>query len=283
VVLEKAMTHFVAFVAAAALLAAAAPHALTLTSVFLFAGPHNWMEARFFLARLPSRWIVRRPFLPVALGGVLVLGGLSIAGLVSSAWFSALGLWILLLTHLAGRDASVIAGPVLAGIALAWFDASLAGLALVFLHPVVALCFLYRQAGKRWPGRSRTPGVAAVCLLGAVVVCARWTAVEVEAIDVLPRNPALLGLHAYLELLHYGVWIAALPLLGLRAKPWDWRAIPLARTFGSAVRAALLTGLVIVALLWAAFLTDYTAARQVYFAIAVFHVLAEAPMLAWLR
>ena len=277
------MTPFVAFAAVAALLAAAAPLTLTLTSVFLFAGPHNWMEARYFLARVPSRWIVRRPFLLVALGGVSGLGGLSIAGFVSPLWFTALGLWILLLIHLAGRDAGAFAGPVLAGVALAWFDADLAALALVYLHPVIALCFLYRQAGKRWPGRSRAWVAGAVCLLGAVVVAAQWNARPVDAIDSLPRDPALLGLHAYLELLHYGVWIAALPLIGLRAKPWDWRAIPLARPFGGAVRAVLLAGLAVVAVLWVAFMVDYTATRQVYFALAVFHVLAEAPMLAWLR
>ncbi len=277
------MTPFVAFAAVAAMLAAAAPLTLTLSSVFLFAGPHNWMEARFFLARVPSRWIVRRPFLAVAFGGVSVLGGLSVAGFVSPPWFTALGLWILLLIHLAGRDAGAFAGPVLAGVALAWFNLDLAALALVFLHPVVALCFLYRQAGKRWPGRSRAWAACAVCLLGLVVVAVQWNGRPFDALDSLPQDPALLGLHAYLELLHYGVWIAALPAIGLHSKPWDWRAIPLARPFGGAVRAALLAGLVVVAALWVAFLIDYTAARQLYFAIAVFHVLAEAPMLAWLR
>ena len=99
----------------------------------------------------------------------------------------------------------------------------------------------------------------------------------------LPRHPALLALHGYLELLHYGVWIAALPLIGLRARPWDWRAIPLARFHSGLVRTVLFAGLIVVAALWIAFAVDYTATRRLYFAIAVFHVLAEAPMLAWLR
>lgn len=282
-VLEEAVTPFVAFAAIAAVLAAVAPLTLTMTSVFLFAGPHNWMEARYFLARVPSRWIVRRAFLVVALGGVAVLGAGSIAGFVHPIWFTALAIWILTLIHLAGRDAGAAAGPVLAGAALAWFDVELAAMALVFLHPFVALCFLYRQAGKRWPGRSRAAGVAAVCALGCLVIAAHWNGPAVRAIDSLPNNPALLGLHAYLELLHYGVWIAALPLIGLRASVWDWRSIPLARFHGGLVGAALAAGLVIVAALWIGFSVDYSSTRKVYFALAVFHVLAEAPMLAWLR
>jgi hypothetical protein len=46
----------------AALLAALAPVELSIAVVFAFAGPHNWMEARFVLSRLPPRWGRLRPF-----------------------------------------------------------------------------------------------------------------------------------------------------------------------------------------------------------------------------
>src|SRR5438067_4280991 len=40
----------------AATLAAAVPLQFSIATVFLFAGPHNWIEARYFLARTPARW-----------------------------------------------------------------------------------------------------------------------------------------------------------------------------------------------------------------------------------
>jgi hypothetical protein len=33
-----------------------APRAFSIATVFLFAGPHNWIEDRYFLSRLPGRW-----------------------------------------------------------------------------------------------------------------------------------------------------------------------------------------------------------------------------------
>src|SRR5688572_16090454 len=39
----------------AAILAGAIPIAFSIATVFLFAGPHNWMEARYILGRLPAR------------------------------------------------------------------------------------------------------------------------------------------------------------------------------------------------------------------------------------
>ena len=44
---------FVATVAAA--LAGALPVEFSIATVFLFAGPHNWLEARYVLGRLPAR------------------------------------------------------------------------------------------------------------------------------------------------------------------------------------------------------------------------------------
>ena len=40
---------------AAAALAGLAPLWLSVATVFVFAGPHNWAELRFFITRLPAR------------------------------------------------------------------------------------------------------------------------------------------------------------------------------------------------------------------------------------
>jgi hypothetical protein len=47
----------VTFLAAAAMISACAPIALSMAIVFLFAGPHNWIEFRYFLSRLPARLV----------------------------------------------------------------------------------------------------------------------------------------------------------------------------------------------------------------------------------
>src|SRR5436190_23792869 len=52
------------------------PLQLSIASVFLFAGPHNWFEARYFLMRLPARFGRSRNFFIVAFAGI---GGLTIA------------------------------------------------------------------------------------------------------------------------------------------------------------------------------------------------------------
>src|SRR5258707_1999865 len=60
---------------AAALLAGWTPILFSIITVFLFAGPHNWLEARYFLTRLPARWGTLRPFFLVAFAGMVALTG----------------------------------------------------------------------------------------------------------------------------------------------------------------------------------------------------------------
>jgi hypothetical protein len=86
----------------------------------------------------------------------------------------------------------------------------------------------------------------------------------------------------FLETLHYGVWLIALPLIGSRGVPWDVKTIPLfrhPRGFPRTVALLLVLGLVLVMVLWFGFAIDYAAARDIYFAVAIAHVLAEAPFL----
>src|SRR5262249_55753126 len=57
----------------AALLSGWTPILFSIATVFLFAGPHNWLEARYFLTRLPARWGKLRPFFLFAFGGLFAL------------------------------------------------------------------------------------------------------------------------------------------------------------------------------------------------------------------
>ena len=57
--LKSAKTFAAILIVGAGLSAALAsllPLQMSIVTVFLFAGPHNWFEARYFLMRLPARF-----------------------------------------------------------------------------------------------------------------------------------------------------------------------------------------------------------------------------------
>src|SRR5262245_17474115 len=62
-----------ALAVAAAVLAGWLPLGFSIGTVFLFAGPHNWVEFRYFLTRLPGRWGKLRGFFLFAFAGVFSL------------------------------------------------------------------------------------------------------------------------------------------------------------------------------------------------------------------
>src|ERR1700752_5062082 len=49
------------------------PLTASIATVFLFAGPHNWLELRYFLMRLPVRFGRSRNFFLVAFAGIFAL------------------------------------------------------------------------------------------------------------------------------------------------------------------------------------------------------------------
>jgi len=120
--------------------------------------------------------------------------------------------------------------------------------------------------------------------------------------QLLPNvsSHALVTTHVFLEMLHYGVWLVALPLIAPLAKNlamtgdsqkvatrkreaiWRVKTVPVAlhpRGFPKLVATALALGVFLVLILWFGFSVDYTTTRDVYFTVAIAHVLAEAPFL----
>lgn len=303
----------------ACLLAGWAPLGFSIVTVFLFAGPHNWMEARYFLARMPARWGPLRPFFLTGIGGVLLLT-VAFAALpwaaearswgrqewltASAAWDTALLLWIMALVHLRSRQPPrrdwSLAVPVgfllIAGV---WLWPQAWDLALVYLHPLVALVFLDRELARRrsaWHAAYRRV-LAAVPLLLAALWWRLWDAPALPGDDALSLRIAqhagssiltgvsshlLVATHTFLEMLHYGAWLVAIPLVGLGAAPWRAGATPLGRRSAGwrrAVIAVLACGAGVTLVLWAGFLADYPLTRDIYFTVAMLHVLAEAPFL----
>lgn len=293
-----------------AALAGLAPIGVSIVAVFLFAGPHNWMEFRFFLSKMPARWGPMRPFFIAAIGGVVGLSGLWILipfaanyfsfSVLAGIWNSLLVGWVVLLLRL---HSSRPRGPgfkaiVCLGFAIAWGAASYGNLFLIYAHPLLALWFLDRELGRRrsdWRGAYRVCLSAVPLLILLIWMC--WMNSPVRGEDVLTARlgrdvgssilrgasvHSLIATHAFLELLHYSVWLAAIPLVSLRVAPWRLAGAPLMRKSANwrrIIAGVLLVGLAIVLLLWASFLADYPLTRDIYFAVAITHVLAEVPFL----
>lgn len=305
----------VTLVALLALVCAAAPAAMAVTVVVLGAGPHNWFEARYLLSRMPAKWGPLRGYFATGITGVVLLTASFIALVIWSGraetgadaqvvalalWHTGLVVWIAVLAWLRGVQLPRRRWPWLVPAALvwlagAWVRPDWASVALVYAHPVLALVFLERELAvrrQRWLPAYRTTLAA----LPLVIVLLWWAVPALEAAPavvsaeaaqagafLLPDGVAtiVLATHVFLESLHYLVWIVAIPLT-TAAVPWTVRRVPLAArsmAWRRGVMLLLAAGLGAVALLWIAFAFDYDTTRQVYFTVAIAHVLAEVPFL----
>jgi hypothetical protein len=309
----------VASACCSAALASWLPLQVSIVTLFLFAGPHNWFELRYFLMRLPARFGRSRNFFAVAFAGIFFLTAAYLAmpalyylNLWSGAnwpdaiatWNTLLLLWLGALVILRGQQNSrrdwFWALPVVFMLcALNWLAPQLFSLAIVYVHPLIALWFLDRHLRRTRPQWLRTYHrclmVLPLLIVGMIWQLSRtssladdnglfWRITQHAGADLLPSvsSHVLVSLHVFLEMLHYGVWIIALPLIGATGAVWKVRTIPLARRrggFPKSIAAILVFGLFVVALLWFGFSVNYPAMRDVYFAVAIAHVLAEAPFL----
>ena len=316
-----------------ALFASWLPLQLSIVTVFLFAGPHNWFELRYFLMRLPVRFGKSRNFFLTAFAGIgfLTLTYIALPVLYSfnlfpdhlwptilASWNTLLLLWIGVLVWLRGknklrRDWSW-AVPVALGLcALNWLAPEFFSLGIVYLHPLVALWFLDRHLARTRPPWLHTYR-RCLCLLPLLLAGMFWQLSRAGALpddnglfwritqhagaQLLPNvsSHVLVAVHVFLELLHYGVWLVALPLIAPLARTkspqpsatrkrdaiWKVKTVPVARHprgFPKLVATALAFGVFLVALLWFGFAVDYATTRDVYFTVAIAHVLAEAPFL----
>lgn len=310
-------TGFVALAVAAATLSGLFPIGFSILIVFLFAGPHNWFEARYILGRLPARTGKLRTFFLASLAGILGLtAGFALipsylvaapevaAETLYAGWNTAFLLWVASLVRMRSRTNPRFDGGwvwpltclLIAGV---WARPFALSVLLVYLHPCMALWLFDRELARSrptWRPAYRTALLAIPALLAALYgllgsapalpgddpVSSAITRHSGDWFLTGVSNHFLVAAHTFLEMVHYGVWILLMPLVGIRSKPWDLRTIPAARrdrTWVRGVAGLLLFGLFVVAVLWASFLLDYGMTRQVYFLIAMLHVLAEVPFL----
>lgn len=336
----------------AAVLAGWAPIGFSIVTVFLFAGPHNWIEFRYFLAKMPAHWGPLRGFFVLAIGGVIVLTvafammpalgrargwGADDWTVAAASWNTALVLWVAVLAWMCGRMRNATrANPAavppsgsarphdpadadrpsrapasrpsdwswalpigFALVAFIWMVPWAWDLALVYLHPLIAMAFLDRELARRRPQWRRAYHACLACV--PLMIGVLWwrlaDAPPLAGQDMLSMritrhagagalegvSPHLLvATHTFLEMLHYGVWIVAIPLVGMRLAPWKLQAVPLyrrSRPWRWVVAGTVLLGVAVVLALWGCFLGDYAVTRDIYFTIAIAHVLAEFPFL----
>jgi hypothetical protein len=310
---------FIFFAAVAAIIIGWQPLTLSILTIFLFAGVHNFFEFRYFLARMPLRWGKSRTFYSVGIGGVILLTTAYLAiyfgsgnwlwsaensGIIVASWDTAFVLWLAFLVYLRGKqrpktDWSWAFAVAFLFAALAWFLPNYWSLSLVYLHPFVAMWFLERQIRRTKPDwlKSYHFCLATVPffvialwfvfadtpnLSNETALFARIT--QHAGSEILPNISSrfLVATHVFLETIHYSVWILLIPLVDSRAIPWRLKDVPLfanEQGFPKIVLTGLAFSLLIVAVLWIGFTANYSVTRDIYFAFAMAHVLAEMPFL----
>ncbi len=304
----------------AAVLAGWAPIQFSIVTVFLFAGPHNWYEFRYFLSRMPARWGPRKYFYGLGIAGALLLTAVIIlihllsswSGVENdvrqafvSAWVTAFVLWIATLIWMRGRerrgrDWSWIWAVACFVIAAAWIFPQQWYMGLVYLHPLIAICYLQRELRRHRP-RWLPAFYAVLCCVPLLIGVLYWRlahAADLPVEDDLSwrisqhagagvfagvSSHFLVATHTFLEMLHYAIWLGVIPLLTVGARPWEKiESTPIAKKsihWRWAVRCVVFGGAAAVLLLWGSFSLDYTTTRDIYFTVAMVHVLAEFPFL----
>ena len=233
--------------------------------------------------------------------------------MVLALWNTFLLAWICLLVQLRGKQKprtnwSWVTPVALVMCAGNWLQPELFSLALVYIHPLIALWFLDRQLQRTrpsWVPIYRRLLVAIPVVIGLMSWRLSqtaalpednglfWRITQHSGAELLPNisSHLLVSVHLFLEMLHYAVWIVALPLIGKmvmqnrcqhKRRVWHLQSIPLVRHprgFPKLISVLLILGAALVVLLWVGFSIDYPTTRDVYFTLAIIHVMAEAPFL----
>lgn len=299
------------------LMSSFAPIVFSIVTVFLFAGPHNWFEGRYMISRMPAKWGPLAGYFVFGIVGVILLTGMfaslplwmgdTVAGahIALASWNTALVAWIVVLALWRSRQNPRrewywLVPVAFLLLAVNWTWPWAWSLCLVYIHPLVAMTFFDREIARRKPQwltiyRSAMGGAFATLLLMYLLL---GSTADLHGNDLLSLQITrhagagilqgvstrfLVAAHTFLEVLHYAIWILAMPLLCVKAAPWNLsRSAPLAKRSTNLKRALLAIvglGAAIVVVLWGGFLADYPATRDIYFTVAMLHVLAEVPFL----
>jgi hypothetical protein len=231
---------------------------------------------------------------------------------VIAVWNSLLLIWIGYLIRLRSqqrrKDWTWTIAVLLALGAFNWIQPDGFSLGLVYLHPLIALWFLDLHLRRTRPSFVRVYRgilIALPVILGLIIIQTAgaeslndnnglfWRITQHSGAQLLPQvsSHLLVSTHVFLEMLHYGVWILALPLVrplvrsskgddsNRYVNTWKIGVASHPRGFPKVIFGVLFVASLLVIGLWAGFAYDYATARDVYFTVAIAHVLAEAPFL----
>ncbi|GIH07252.1 hypothetical protein Rhe02_53190 [Rhizocola hellebori] len=271
--------------AATVALAAAlrAPLAATVAGFVVFGALHNVLELRYVLGRFAQ--VLTGRFLGVLVGLVTIIALCRLLALprteilVGYALLAAASLWCLKHRPLLLAAAIVLLAVAAAG-SLAWPAHHF--VVFTHLHNIVPLFFVWE-----W---SRSPAVRAVCVGWVLVIPAALLA---GAADSLIRvdgpvkfSPAatplldgqmaarLLAVFAFLQTMHYVVWVWLLPRYAPSATRRFEERVPALtgwRAWALGAIAACALALILLA--------DYSTGRGVYASLATYHAYLEFPVL----
>lgn len=284
-------------------LALVAPLATTVIGLIVFGIGHNVLEIRYVAGKFPAMLTGRfLTLLAVLITGILCCRALSsLAPTVTSYAEIALGYLVLMVGAawgLTGTRLALALAVLMVAAPLSLFWPGWHFVVLTHLHNVVPLFFLW-QWSQRLHGSSRTGFrgtqlgwllvIPALVLLGVadpflspqpgIVESFVGNGSKVIAASAPPHADVVMGMRflavfAFMQSMHYVVWLGFLPRFAPEAAQAFDRRVPWLRGW----RTWLLAGLAGVAMV-ALFTLDYFHGKAVYAALASYHAYIEFPVL----
>jgi hypothetical protein len=297
-----------------------APGWFTIAAVVVFGGAHNWVELRYFLSRLPSRLGPLRPFFITSFTGAVLLAGTEIATMVLShhhvitgrdtsmillIWNESLIGWVFALSTLRYRKSPDLRLAV--GLALVCSLSNLLSphmfmVAVTFLHPLCGLWIFERElrrTRKSWLNAYHRCLLAIPPCILFIIYLLQGTTSDIVSTKFLSDNtsggfsifpdnlaPMFMALYGFMQMVHYGIWIVAMPIATSGWRRWRLDNIPVARNKPALMRtlavAVPLLGVLAMPALWLGYKLDYTTTNEIYITVATLHVIAEIAFMFWM-
>lgn len=313
---------WILLVVLAGTLAGCTPLWFSVTIALIFGAPHNWVELRYFISRLPSNFGPCRAFFITAFTGALTIAttqafvmfaihklplSLEQAKGILLIWNECIILWTLALffTRYQKIDRSAfILGPT---VALATtlaniLSPSMFTAAIAYAHPIIGICIMEREirrTRKSWLKPFHKCLLAVPLAVGLLYLTLQGVAsdkiysetlVKVSgntAYHLLPEiSPAvLLAGYAFLQMIHYGLWIFIMPLVTKSWRRWKTENLPIARDrkqLRPFINLALFVGVLAIVGFWTGFYFNRSTTMEIYVTISALHIVAELPLLFWL-
>ncbi len=309
-------------VVASVLLAGLSPVLFSVAIVVVFGAPHNWVEFRYVLSRLPSRLGPFRGFFLTSFIGAILLCiteivmmflvqenaiSVALARQLVLIWNEFLILWIFALSFSrypkSLKETALIGGSLTAIMTEPGsLPPQVFTLAIVYVHPAVGLWIFERELRRTRKSWLKTYHLCMLTVPAAVLLLIFWLsgttydAAYARSLSELSGNvgtnlfksasPAvLLAVYGFLQMVHYGVWVFAMPLATRSWERWRFDRLPalknrlIVRTLCGYVFGL---GAVALCAFWVGFKLDYASTMNLYVFLSTLHVLAEVPFMFWM-